>query len=118
VLIALGAGAVGSLGLMLRAGRHAPLFLIIVFALWVLAPFAGAAWVTMASTRWSPLGRTTVYVVSLAVAVLSVAAYASVVLRPPRSTPAFVFVVVPAASWWGIGISVAIVALSSRRGQS
>lgn len=118
VLLTLGAGAVGSLGLMLRAGRHAPFFLIIVFAIWVLAPFAGAAWATMAATRWSSLSRTMVYVVSLAVAVASVTAYAYVVLRPPRSTPAFMFVVVPGASWLGIAISLAMGVLSHRRQSS
>ncbi len=38
------AGAVGSVGLMLRAGQRTPLFLLVLFVFWILSPFVALAW--------------------------------------------------------------------------
>ena len=43
-LIAVVAGAVGSLGLMLRADQRTPRFLLVLFFFWVLSPFVALAW--------------------------------------------------------------------------
>jgi hypothetical protein len=115
-LIAVLVGAVGSIGLMLHAGRNNPSrLLLVLFALWVLSPFIALVLANMASKRWSVLTRATLYTVMLVLTVGSLAIYGDVALGPPRPKPAFVFVVVPPASWLLIGIVFAIAALISRR---
>ena len=108
------AGAVLSIGLMLRAG-HPPLFLRVLFAIWVLAPFVALLWADAFSTRWSAVTRATLHGVMLLVALGSVAIYAYVVVRPPRSTPAFVWVVVPVASCVLMAIIIPMAAFISGR---
>jgi hypothetical protein len=115
-LIAVLAGAVGSVGLMHHAGRNNPSrLLLVLFALWVLSPFLALALANMVSKRWSVLTRATLYTVMLVLAVSSLVIYGVVALGPPRQKTAFVFVVVPPASWLLIGIVLPIAALVSRR---
>jgi hypothetical protein len=117
-LSAMLAGGVGSLGLMLRAGHRNPSrILMLLFALWVLSPFAALGWAYVASQRWSNLTQATLYCLTLAVALVSLIAYAVVALGPPRAQTAFVFVVVPPASWLLMAVVVPIAALISRRRQ-
>jgi hypothetical protein len=108
------AGAVASIGLMLRAG-HPPAFLRILFAIWVLAPFAALLVADAVSARWSLMTRTTLHGVMLLLTVTSLAIYGYVVVRPPRSTPAFVWVVVPVASCLLMAIVMPIAAFMSGR---
>ena len=120
-LIAVLAGAVGSVGLMLHAGHRNPSrLLLVLFALWVLSPFIALVLANMVSKRWSVLTRAALYTVMLVLAVGSLAIYGDVALGPPRTKAAFVFVVVPPASWLLIAIVVPIAALisgkPSRRG--
>ena len=115
-LIAVLAGAVGSVGLMLHAGRNNPSrLLLVLFALWVLSPFLALVLANMVSKRWSVLTRATLYTVMLLLTVGSLAAYGVVALGPPRPKTAFAFVVVPPASWLLIGIVLTIAALVSGR---
>ena len=115
-LIALLVGAVGSVGLMLRAGHRNPSrLLLVLFALWVLSPFIALVLANMVSKRWSVLTRATLYTVMLVLTVGSLAIYGDVALGPPRTKAAFVFVVVPPASWLLIAIVVPIAALISGR---
>ena len=113
--VAVVAGAVASIGLMLRAG-HPPLFLRVLFAIWVLAPFIALLVADAASTRWSAMTRATLHSVMLFLTLTSLAIYGYVVVRPPRSTPAFVWVVVPVASCLLMTIVIPIAAfLSGKR---
>ena len=65
-LVAVVAGAGGSLALMLRAGRHQQSrILILLFAVWVLSPFLAGVLAHIASERWSILTRKTLSVVML-----------------------------------------------------
>ena len=114
-LIAVVAGAVGSVGLMLYAGRHAPWFLVVLFAIWVLSPFITLAAADVVSKRWSVLTRATLHSMMLVVALGSLAAYGADALRPPKAQAAFVFVVVPPASWLLMTTGVAVAALISGR---
>ena len=115
-LIAVLAGAVGSVGLMLHAGHRNPSrLLLVLFALWVLSPFIALVLANMVSKRWSVLTRATLYTVMLVLTVGSLAIYGDVALGPPRPKAAFVFVVVPPASWLLIGIVLPIAALISGR---
>jgi len=115
-LIAVVAGAVGSLVLMLRAGRSTPRLLLVVFVIWVLSPFVALLWANMVSKRWSVVTRTTLYCVTLVVTLGSLAFYGElVVVKPPGSANAFLFVVVPPGSWLLMTIVVPIAAFISRR---
>jgi hypothetical protein len=115
-LIAVLVGAVGSVGLMLHAGRNNPSrLLLVLFALWVLSPFIALVFANVVSKRWSVLTRATLYTVMLVLAVGSLVIYGDVALDPPRPKTAFVFVVVPPASWLVIGIVLPIAALISGR---
>ena len=116
-LTAVVAGAVGSAGLMLRRGQRTPRFLLVLFTIWVLSPFVALAWANMVSKRWSVLTRATLYSVTVVITLGSLAIYGDVVVvAPPGSANAFVFVAVPPASWLFMTIVVPIAALISRRG--
>ena len=115
VLIAVAAGAVGSVALMLYAGRSAPAQLIVPFAIWVLSPFVLLWWANVASKDWSATTRAALYSVTLVVTVGSLIIYAARALRPPKAQGAFVFVAVPPASWLLIATAISIAALISRR---
>ena len=117
------AGAVGCFGLMLYAGRRQKsLILIGLFTVWDLSPFVGLVCAHVISKHWAVLTRATLYSVMLVLTLGSLAIYGDVVLGPPRAKTAFVFVVVPPASWLLIAIVVPIAALISgkllRRGDS
>jgi hypothetical protein len=114
-LIAVVAGAVGSIGLMLRAGRRTPRLLLVFFVIWVLSPFVALAWTNRVSTRWSVPTRATLYYVTLVLTLGSLAIYGNLVLPPAASPRAFVFVVVPPVSWLLMAIVVPMAALISRR---
>ena len=115
-LIAVVTGAWGSVGLMLRAGRRTPRLLLVLFVIWLLSPFVALLWANMVSKRWSDVTRATLYGVTLVVALSSLAIYGElVVLKPPGSPNAFLFVVVPPASWMFMTIVVPVAALISGR---
>jgi hypothetical protein len=115
VLIAVVAGAVGSIALTLRAGRATPRLLLVLFVLWVLAPFVALAWATVVSTRWSAVTRAALYAVALFVTLGSLAVYGDLIKRPAGTANAFVFVVVPPVSGLLLAIVGAIAALIARR---
>jgi hypothetical protein len=99
-LLAVAFGAVTSVTLLLRAGtRNSSLILlVIVFAGWVLLPFAVLGWANLISARWSRATRVTLQCVTLVVALLSIACYSGLVPKPDRSPNVFMFVAVPPLS--------------------
>jgi len=114
--IALVVGAAASLGFMFRAGQHTPRLLLILFTIWVLAPFAALFWANSVSRHWSIPTRTTLYCVMLIVTLGSLAIYGELLdIRPPGSANAFLFVAVPPASLVFITIMVGVSALLSGR---
>jgi len=99
-LIATVAGAVGSVGLMLRAGQSSPFVLKVLFTIWVLSPFAALLWANRLSRHWRNSTRVTLHVVMLAVAIGSLLIYGGLVdVKPAGSANAFLYVAVPPASW-------------------
>jgi hypothetical protein len=115
-LIAVGAGAVGSIGLMLRAGqRQQSRILIVLFTIWVLSPFVGLVVANMVSKRWSVMTRVALYGLTLMVSLGSLAIYADDTLGHRRAQAAFVYVVVPPASWLIVAIVILIAAFIPRR---
>jgi hypothetical protein len=116
-LIAVVAGALGSVGLMLWVGHRNPSrVLLVLFAMWDLSPFIALVLADIVSKRWSVLTRATLYCVTLVITLGSLAIYAEiVVVRPAGSANAFLFVVVPPASWVLMTIVVPMIALISGR---
>ncbi len=113
--IAVVVGALGSVTLMLYAGRSNRHSLVtVLFIIWVLAPFVALALARRMSEAWSSATRTTLQVVTLIVTVASLAIYSHRAMVPPRSTGAFVFVVVPPLSVLLVLLALAIAALLSR----
>jgi hypothetical protein len=113
-LIAVLVGAAGSVGLMLRAGHRNPSrLLLLLFAFWVLSPFAALVVAHALSSRWSVLTRTTLYSLMLLLTLGTLAIYGYVALGPPRAQTAFVFVVIPPASWLLGAIVILTAALMS-----
>src|SRR6202171_3427339 len=87
-LIAVVAGAVGSVGLLLRAtNRNPSQLLVMLLAMWVLSPFVALLWANIASKRWSVLTRVTLYGVMLVVPLSSLAIYVADAIWP-RTSPA------------------------------
>jgi hypothetical protein len=113
--IAVVAGAVGSVGLLLRAGRRTPRLLLVLFVIWILSPFVALAWANMVSKRWSVFTRATLDCVTLVLTLGSLAIYGGLVSPPAGSPRTFVFVAVPPASWLLLTIVVPLAALISRR---
>jgi hypothetical protein len=114
-LFAVLAGAIGSLGFLLRAGRRTPRFLLVIFVFWVLAPFIALAWAHIASKRWSVVTRATLYTVMLVLPLSSLVIYWNDAVRPRRGPAAFVYVLVPPLSCLLMAIVVPTAALISRR---
>lgn len=114
-LLAVVAGAVGSLGLMFRADQRTPRFLLVLFVFWVLSPFVALAWANVVSKLWPVLTRAALYGVTIVVTLGSLAFYGKLILPPAGSPRAFVFVAVPPASWLLMTIVVSTAALISRR---
>ncbi|PYP54881.1 MAG: hypothetical protein DMD40_15115 [Gemmatimonadetes bacterium] len=109
-------GAVGSTALMLYAGRaNQHILVTVLFVFWVLAPFVTLAWADRMSVRWSVITQRALHWMTLVITVGSLAIYVHRVLRPPRTTGAFVFVAVPVASCLLAAIAVGVAALLSRR---
>jgi hypothetical protein len=114
-LIAVLVGAGGSVSLMLRAGqRNNSRILLVLMAIWVLSPFMALLLAGMVSKRWSVLTQATLYSVMLVLTLGSLAIYGDAALRP-RAKAAFVYVIVPPASWLLVAIVLPIAALISRR---
>jgi hypothetical protein len=114
--IAVVAGAGGSVALTVYAGRHNDSRLLVaLFVIWVLSPFMALLLASLVSRRWPVLTQTTLYIAMLVVTVGSLAIYGAQAFRLPRPQAAFVFVVVPPASWLLIAVVVPIAGLMSRK---
>jgi hypothetical protein len=104
------AGAAVAVGFLLRAtSRNPSQLLVALLAAWVFSPFGALVLADVAATRWSAPARATLRGVMLAVALGSVAVYVADAQWPRASQPAFVFIVVPPASWL-LGATVLAVA--------
>ena len=114
-LIAVLAGAAGSIGLWFHASQHPPLLIVALFVIWVLSPFVALVLAHVVSKRRSVLTRATLHSVMLVVTLGSLAIYGYDALRPRKAQAAFWYVLVPPASWLLIAIVVPIAAFISGR---
>jgi len=113
-LAALLAGAAGSVSMLLRAGQP-PLFLRVLFSIWVASPFIVLLLVDMYSRRWSVIVRATLLSLMLVLSLCSLIIYGYAIFGGLRLNPVSVFVVVPPISWVLIGLVVSASAIISRR---
>jgi hypothetical protein len=115
-LIAVLAGALGSVGLLLRAtNRNPSQLLVVLLAIWVLSPFLALLWAGIVSKRWSVLTRVALYGVMLIVPLSALAIYMADAIWPRTSPGPFVFIPVPPASWLLSAIVVLMAAFISGR---
>ncbi len=113
-------GGIGSAALVLYVGRQNPSRLLIAaFLFWVLAPFAALFWGNLTNRGWSPAARLALQGVTFVIAAASLAIYGARA-RGTSVGPsgAFVFLVVPPASWLLMVIALVAAALVSRRGKA
>jgi len=110
-LLAVVFGAIGSIGLLRHAQKHPPPLLVAGFVVWVLAPFVILGIAILFSGRWSAKIRATLCVVTLFVAVASLAIYVDDNVAHRAAKPAFVYVAVPPASVLAAGMVLLIASL-------
>ena len=114
-VVAVSAGAVGSLALMFHAGRNnRSVILIALFFIWVVSPFIGVLVANVFAKRWSDLFRMILYSLMIILPLGSLVAYSGV-LSPTGAKPAGVFLIVPLISWMFIVIVILLAASVSRR---
>src|SRR6476646_7931769 len=103
-------GGVGSVGLLLTAGRSTPTLLLVLFIGWVILPFAVLGLAAMYSERCSAFTRTTLLVAAIVIAIASLAIYCYFAIWPLASTPARTWLIVPGVAL----ILIASVPLAAR----
>ncbi len=108
--IALIAGAVASFVLLLMSRENAPIFLVALFVIWVLAPFALLAIAHRFDRRWHRATRNALYAITMVLTLASLAAYSYVNIWPPQSTRAFVWVLAPPLS---VLLAIAVVGITA-----
>jgi len=113
-LLAVLMGAGGAFSFMLYAGRrNSSFFLMTLMAIWVLSPFLALLWAHVVSKRWPGPIRATLYGLMLALPLASLVFYGVDAWRP-RAQPAFMFVLLPPASWLFMAIVILMAAYRSR----
>lgn len=104
-VLAVLAGAGGSLGFTVYTGRHNDsVVLLLLFAGWVVTPFITLLLVNTVARRWSSLKRLILYSVMLLITIASLILYSGL-WTPTGAKPAFVFLFVPLLSWFVMGIA-------------
>jgi hypothetical protein len=108
-------GAVGSVGLLRHAQEHPPPLLVVLFVIWVMAPFAALAVANIVSTRWPRAVRLTLYVATILAAFASIAVYLDDNISHRTAKKAFVYVAVPPVSVIACAVAVAAVAVVAKQ---
>ena len=104
--LAAGIMAVVSIAFMLRAAHRNPsVLLLVLMAIWVVAPFAAL----LAAIRFS--SRKSICILALFIAAGTLATYTIDALGPPHAKAAAVFVAAPLVSWLLGGIALVVIRL-------
>ncbi len=110
------AGAGGSLGFTIYAGRHNSSFiLILLFAAWVVSPFIALLLADAVGRKWSVARRVALHSLMVLLTAGSLIIYSGL-WRVPDQKPAFVFLVVPLLSWFVMGTAVLVEASLPNKG--
>lgn len=106
-------GGAASLFLTVYNGRHnSAVILIVLFAGWVLSPFLALLVADARARGWSPQTQRLIYWLILMITPLSLIFYSHLV-EPAGVKPAFVFLIIPLASWVVMAISFLTIRLLS-----
>jgi hypothetical protein len=110
-------GAICAVGLTTYAGARvgSPFVLRLLFAVWVLSPFAAILTGYAMSASWRPSMRVALRKTTLVTAAGSSLAYAYFALGAARPATA-AFVLIPPASWLFAAVALGIAAFSAREG--
>jgi hypothetical protein len=109
-------GAVGSALFLLRAtSRNPSPLLVALLTAWVVSPFVALIWANVVSRKWSVPTRAALHGVALVTVLSSLAVYGVDALWSRSSQGAFVFIVVPPASWLFGATLVALVSFGRQR---
>ena len=117
-LVAVVFGSIGSVGLLRHVQQRTPPMLVVLFVIWVVAPFALLAVANLLSKRWSRKVGLTLGIVTLIVTAASLAIYLDDNIAHRTAKAAFVWVAVPPASVLVSVIAVGIAALMGSRTSS
>jgi multisubunit Na+/H+ antiporter MnhG subunit len=117
-VVAVIAGAGGSLGLWIHAAQHPPLIIIALFVIWVLSPFALLGIGYANAQRWTFEAQKALYCVTLFIALATIVIYADDALNHRSAHRAFVYVIVPPVSWLLMVAAVTVGALRARKNRN
>ena len=113
-LIVLLMGVIGSFCFVLYNGRYnKSILLISLFVGWVLSPFIALLIAYKVSNRWTDTIRKTLYIIILALTLVSLLSYSGLLI-PAGTKTAFVFLVVPLISWVVIAVFILIARSKSK----
>ena len=114
-LILLVVGAVGSLYFMFNASRNQKsILLIALFTGWILSPFVGLFLADIFSKRWTVNVRVSFYWLMIILTIVSLIGYSGA-FNTPKTSNAFVFLIIPLISWLLIIITILISRRLSRK---
>ena len=114
-LILLVVGAVGSLYFMFNASRNQKsILLIALFTGWILSPFVGLFLADKFSKRWTVNVRASFYWLMIILTIVSLIGYSGA-FNTPKTSNAFVFLIIPLISWLLIIITILIARRLSRK---
>jgi hypothetical protein len=116
-LVAAGAGGLVSVALLLQMSTRNSAFpvVVVLFSIWVLSPFIALLFAILRSKRWPDMVRSTLYGITIVVAIASVLIYTRLIdLKPATSANTFLFVAVPPASWVAIVMTLLVATLAAR----
>jgi hypothetical protein len=114
-MIVVAAGGILSLGLTLQTGHNNhSVLLVLLFAVWVLSPFAGLLVAGFLSKRLTVPIRKAIYILMFVITIGSLAGYSGL-FSPPGSKPAFIFLVVPLISWILVAIFISVSVFRARK---
>ena len=108
-------GSIGSVGLLRHAQQRTPPMLVVLFVVWVAAPFVLLAVANLLSRRWSKHTNLTLYIVTLIVTIASLAIYVDDNIAHRTAKAAFVWVAVPPASVLVSVLAVGIAMVMDKR---
>jgi len=107
--------AVGSFGLVLNAGRHSPVLLLVLFVGWVLSPYIALFLVHVVSKLRLIIAPKMLYWLMLFVSLGSLACYGITLFQHRTKPPTGVYLSVPFISWFLILIAIVITVYRKRK---
>lgn len=107
VWVAMIIGAIESETMLLNAGKSPSSLLVVLFSVWVLAPFAALAIAEVASSRWRPATQLALHALIIVIIAISLALYSRYIPMPAGSPNAFVFVATPPATLLALAFAFA-----------